>query len=224
MPATIHRFDTGETVTRGISRSGAGNVLSDLSAGFLKPIAARTGDLGIKYDNLSPAKKAGAIIATGAIALTAGGLVYNVVAGAVAHESAALVEYQDKVALGKHKLVSFKIDTNGKANVRSHAAKGGEDILLTMSGGQVVVCAPEVRTRDGQGITTRWAMIREPGGGYGFVNTDQNSNVQLIDNPAGCPEEATVAVNTSHGNFGGRYNVAVAEGGVLPQNFATIQK
>lgn len=199
------------------ARSGLGMSLSKVSGVLPKFVTDRTGDVGFWYDRKKPSRKA-VVLATAAAVVV--GAAFSVAKSVESQESAALTHYQDGVVVGRHPLVSFEVK-EGTANVRSHAAKGGEDVIVTMKQGQSVMCAPEVKTEDGRGNLTTWVMVRDDGGRYGFVNVDQNPAVKLVDTPSGCPNEGLVSVK-ENGNFGPRYTVEVEKGLLLP-NAGVIQ-
>lgn len=211
----------------GPGRSALGMHLSNMSEALHPAVSDTVGDVGIKYDRKSRLGRLGTLAAVSL--LGAGVLISGVktVEGMIDHEKQALIDRQDKAAVGKHPLISFTV--KGEANVRDDAAPGGDvaDKLVT---GDKVVCAPEIVKRDITGTDVTWAMITKEDGTLGFVNMSQNSAVKPLDNPKGCPKNVAITLSTGNeaSNFAGRYVMAGignnGENKPLPNSAGTIQR
>lgn len=210
----------------GPSRSALGMHLSNMSEALHPAVADTVGDIGIKYDKKSHLRRLGALAAVSLLSVSVVVAGVKAVEGIVDHEKQALLDRQDKAALGVHPLISFKI--KGEANIRDDAAMGGDvaDKLVT---GDKVVCAPEIVKRDITGTDVTWAMITKEDGTLGFVNMSQNSAVKPLDNPKGCPKNVAITLSTGNeaSNFAGRYVMAGignnGENKPLPNGAGTIQ-
>ncbi len=183
-------------------RAGLGKHLSDKMPGLL---SGSLGDIGIRYDRLSSAQKAGTLL--GVLAVLGNGLFV----GAKAVESAfdlsgnEVAAYQEHRVVGPHTLVSFP-NTSNDRNIWGYPTIDIDNPAFgRVPEGAEVVCAP---------VIDDMAFVQKQDGSKGFVSFDPE---KVTDNPEGCPGSATVIFDSNKNQYslvdanGARVNFPVGE-------------